>query len=119
MRKTLGLALAGMMVVGFADPVQAQTKYEAYIEVNSFQGNEYPGINVWVYKQDSQGETSGLRYIKVCLLRATENSFETRSCKKTNSSGEVTWLLYPGYEYQIYVPPTAYHFASNSEPFYP
>jgi hypothetical protein len=109
MRKILGLALAGMLVVGLTGPAEAQAKYEAYIDVESFQGGEYPGIHVLVYKEDSQGDQSGLRYIKVCLQRFSGNSYATRSCKKTNSEGRVTWLLFTGYEYRIYVPPTAYH----------
>jgi hypothetical protein len=109
MRKILGLVLAGMMVVGLAGPAEAQTKYNAYVEVNSFTGDENPGIDVWEYRQDSQGDLHGLRYIKVCLQRFSGNSYATRSCKKTNSEGRVTWLLFTGYEYRIYVPPTAYH----------
>jgi len=117
MRKILGMVLAGVMVGGFASPAEAQTKYDAYTRVDFFAGDENPGIHVWVYRQDSQGDLHGLRYIKVCLQRASGNSYVNRSCKKTDSGGTVTWLLYSGYEYRIYVPPTAYHYPSTSESF--
>lgn len=117
MRKILGLALAAVMVVGLASPAEAQRKYDAYTEVDFFAGGEYPGINVWVFRHDSQGDLRGLRYIKVCLQRNSGSSYATRSCKKTDSGGTVSWLLYTGYEYRIYVPQTAYHFPHTSESF--
>jgi hypothetical protein len=118
MRKMLGLALAGTMVFGLASPVGAQTKkYDAYTRVYPFKEKGYPGIDVWVYRRIAQNIPAGLRYIKVCLQRKSGTSYVTRSCKKTNADGGVTWLLYAKHRYRIYVPPTAYHHAHYSGSF--
>jgi hypothetical protein len=117
MRRISAFVLAGAMIIGLASPAEAQTKYKAYTRVYPFQGSRYPGIDVWVYRRNAQGIPAGLRYIKVCLQRESGNSYTTRSCKKTSSDGGVSWLLYAGYRYRIYVPPTAYHYARHSGSF--
>jgi hypothetical protein len=117
MRRISGFLLAGVMVIGLAGPVEAQTKYEAYTRLYPYRANGYPGIDVWVYRRDAQNIPVGLRYIKVCLQRQSGSSYVTRSCKKTGTSGEVNWLLYAGHRYRIYVPPTAYHYARYSRSF--
>ena len=117
MRILSGLMLAGVMVIGLAGPVEAQTKYEAYTRLYPYKANGYPGIDVWVYRRNAQNTPVGLRYIKVCLQRKSGSSYVTRSCKKTSADGGVTWLLYAGYRYRIHVPPTAYHYAHYSRSF--
>ncbi|GAB3659289.1 hypothetical protein GCM10027589_20330 [Actinocorallia lasiicapitis] len=102
---------------GVASPVEASGKYAAYISWNSFDGGEYPGLEVWVFRRDAQDTPVGLRYIKVCLERKDGAAYHTRSCKKTDRHGAVSWLLYEGYTYRIHVPATAYHFSNRSESF--
>ncbi|MEO5878164.1 MAG: hypothetical protein ABIS86_15170 [Streptosporangiaceae bacterium] len=120
MKRILCLVFASVAVLGTAGPVLAGSaaKYEAHTDVSWYRDEGFQGINVWVYRVDSYGDRARLRFIKVCLQRDDGDGFANRSCKKTDEDGNVSWLLYPDYDYRIFVPATAYHYEGYSDSFY-